>query len=47
MLVWATEFPLSRRRGCDDVLRVAKSTLASSPHTPGKGRALATIQLTT
>ena len=37
MLVWATEFPLSRRRGCDDVLRVAKSTLASSPHTPWQG----------
>lgn len=32
MLTWATEFPLARRNGYADVLRVAKTVLATSPH---------------
>ena len=32
MLTWATEFPLAARNGCADVLRVAKTALATSPH---------------
>src|SRR5688500_3495441 len=32
MLVWATEFLVTRGNHCGDVLGVAKGTLATSPH---------------
>ena len=34
MLVWATEFPVTAGTRCEDVLSVAKRTLATSPHAP-------------